>query len=334
MKVLSSQTVIQCLRARVPAHEVFQYDVGPISSEDDQIAICQELRQVAAINPYYAKTFLGQYLRQLERSNVAACEEIFILYCDDDILNSSQLDPSKPDTLGHVVDGRGTTITVTETPRVISGFGTTGHRTWEAALFLLHWLAESHSADRHENEHRDFPDFRRDLPDWTGKTVIELGAGTGLVSLALLKNQASLHFNKLITTDGDEKLVEAIAQRANANNLDVRDLECETLWWGEKNERFACSADIVVAADVTYDAAVVSSLCATVQQILRTPESVAYIAATLRNQETIVAWERCLEGKLHWTVVSRVENPHCDCKNVWFARGTPEIRVYELRRLA
>lgn len=330
MKVLSSQTVIRCLRARVPAHEVFQYDANSISSDDDQIAICHELRHIAAINPYYVKTFLSQYLRQLERSNVAACEEIFILYCDDEILNSSQLDPSKPDTLGHVVDSRGTTITVTETPRVISGFGTTGHRTWEAALYLLHWLAENDPADKPE----DFSYSTGDYPDWTGKTVLELGAGTGLVTLALLKNQPTLHFNKLITTDGDEKLVEAIAQRAKANNLDVSDLECETLWWGEKNERFTCSADIVVAADVTYDASVVSSLCATVQQVLRTTESVAYIAATLRNQETIAAWERCLEGKLHWTVVSRVENPHCDCKNVWFSQGTPEIRVYKLRRFA
>ena len=98
----------------------------------------------------------------------------------------TDLDPSRPEQ----------GICVLEKPNVLSSAGSTGHRTWEAALhFAYEWLEDS-SAVR-------------------GKRVLELGAGTGFLSLVAAKQGAA----SVVTTDGDPLIVERAEQAARINSL-------------------------------------------------------------------------------------------------------------------
>jgi predicted nicotinamide N-methyase len=91
---------------------------------------------------------------------------------------------------------RTTSITILESRAIISSSGTTGFRTWEAALYLSAWLAESDVVK--------------------GKSVLELGAGTGLVSLLCTSH---LGASRVIATDGNEGLIEELKTNIFLNNV-------------------------------------------------------------------------------------------------------------------
>ncbi|KAL9049146.1 MAG: hypothetical protein Q9162_007365, partial [Coniocarpon cinnabarinum] len=80
-----------------------------------------------------------------------------------------ELDPSKPERGFYVL----------EKPLVLSASGSTGHRTWEAALHLAGWLEDGALVN--------------------GKRVLELGAGTALLSLLAAQKGAL----SITATDGD-----------------------------------------------------------------------------------------------------------------------------------
>jgi hypothetical protein len=124
-----------------------------------------------------------------------------------------------------------------ENRAVISGAGTTGLRTWEAALHLSSYLLSS-------------PEL---IASVKGKKVIELGAGTGLLSILCASHLGAAH---VTATDGDEGVVQALHENATFN--DVKDaMDIGVLWWGralkgswmfEKDPSFFC--DLVLGADV------------------------------------------------------------------------------------
>ena len=124
-----------------------------------------------------------------------------------------------------------------ENRAVISGAGTTGLRTWEAALHLSSYLLSS-------------PELTESIK---GKKVIELGAGTGLLSILCASHLGAAH---VTATDGDEGVVQALHENAAFN--DVKDcMDIGVLWWGralkgswmfEKDPSYAC--DLVLGADV------------------------------------------------------------------------------------
>jgi predicted nicotinamide N-methyase len=124
-----------------------------------------------------------------------------------------------------------------ENRAVISGAGTTGLRTWEAALHLSSYLLSS-------------PEL---IASVKGKKVIELGAGTGLLSILCASHLEAAH---VTATDGDEGVVQALHENAAFN--DVKDaMDIGVLWWGralkgswmfEKDPSVSC--DLVLGADV------------------------------------------------------------------------------------
>jgi predicted nicotinamide N-methyase len=108
-------------------------------------------------------------------------------------------------------------VTLLEARSVISGSGTTGLRTWEAALLLGSYLAT---------------DDGRNLIK--GKRVFELGAGTGVISILCAKHLGAVG---VVATDGDEAVVDAVKTNLFLNQLDVDSLEgCQVrtaaLKWG------------------------------------------------------------------------------------------------------
>lgn len=134
------------------------------------------------------------------------------------------------------------TVTLLESRSVISSSGTTGLRTWEAALLLGSFLASE-----------------RGQTAITGKNVLELGAGTGMLSILCAKH---LGVASIAATDGDEAVVEAIKTNFSLNGLDTDDaggcsVRTAALQWGRSIDASTLSEDygmkvpdVVLGADV------------------------------------------------------------------------------------
>lgn len=109
------------------------------------------------------------------------------------------------------------TVVTSESPSLILSSGTTGFRTWEAALHMATYLATDRDAAQR---------FVR------GKRVIELGAGTGLVALFLAR---FLEPSRVIATDREEGLVARLGEGALMNGIPRGGLlSSEVLVWGEE----------------------------------------------------------------------------------------------------
>merc|ERR1719264_2203041 len=80
-------------------------------------------------------------------------------------------------------------VTILEENRSIIGHGTTGLTSWQGAYFMAEW-AQNHA----------------DM--LTGKRVIELGSGTGMLGISLLKAQLGMRTYTL--TDCHNKVINAL----------------------------------------------------------------------------------------------------------------------------
>ena len=104
-------------------------------------------------------------------------------------------------------------VTLLESPALLAASGTTGLRTWEAALFLGSFL--------------DAPAGR---PLVKGRNVLELGAGTGFVSMFAAKH-LDAHF--VMATDGSGEVVDGLGANMELNGLaDDTKVDTAVLRWG------------------------------------------------------------------------------------------------------
>jgi predicted nicotinamide N-methyase len=134
------------------------------------------------------------------------------------------------------------TVTLLEARSVISSSGTTGLRTWEAALLLGSYLVSEGGR-----------------ASVRGKRLFELGAGTGMLSILCAKY---LDIAGIVATDGDEAVVDAIKTNLFLNGLDVNDISgCQVrtaaLKWGYHVDATTFSEDygmevpdVLIGADV------------------------------------------------------------------------------------
>ena len=131
-------------------------------------------------------------------------------------------------------------ITLLEAPSLLGSSGTTGFRTWEAALFLGTYLCSS------EGNHFV-----------TGKSVLELGAGTGFLSIVCAKYGAQ----HVLATDGSQEIISNLRLNMHLNELEGSELiQPAILPWGytliggvadcREDKR---SYDLVLGADVVSD---------------------------------------------------------------------------------
>ncbi|CUS10097.1 unnamed protein product [Tuber aestivum] len=181
----------------------------------------------------------------------------------------------------------GQPITLFESRALISGSGTTGLRTWEAALALAEYLILSHLGRFYSFPGAAVVAGER-LVEEAG-SVLELGAGTGLVGIVA----ARLGAGRVVVTDGDEVVCDDLKAGLERNGVaDV--VGVRRLVWGEEKEgegnegeRF----DLVVGADVTYDTTAIAHLVAELVRLLnRNPSAKAVISATIRNEVTFSAF--------------------------------------------
>ena len=136
--------------------------------------------------------------------------------------------------------------------------GTTGLSTWGASLYLLEYFNQHHYLIQ-------------------GKRVLELGAGLGLLSIAMSGMGADV-----LATD-----VSIILSRLSQNCLDNQSqVRVEELNWYEPTLEW--TGDLIVCADVVYDPCLIEPLLTTIKKY----DCECIMALTKRNEQT---WELLMD---------------------------------------
>ena len=150
-------------------------------------------------------------------------------------------------------------IYIKEQPNILVSGELTGLRTWEASLLLSEYLLS--------------------LP-LQGKSVLELGVGTGLSSIVASKLGA-----KVLSTDGSEQVIQKLQDHFALNSAEI---DTGTLWWDEDDEDILHGRrwDFVFGVDITYDEDVCSALAETYRLAIQYG-GVGILAATIRNENTV-----------------------------------------------
>ncbi|KAK6197075.1 putative methyltransferase-domain-containing protein [Scheffersomyces amazonensis] len=328
--------LIARLDQRIPIGEIFSgLNLIIITSAGSQDQILHHIEQsnIIQYNAYYVQLFLKRFISLIEKQNEEVAENIYELFCSPEVLSSKELDPTVADVLQYPLDGfdakqRSTSIIIKETPRLISGINTTGLRTWEAALFLSNYLNDKSLCQY----------------DFKNKTILELGAGTGLLSLSLLKTREDL--SRIILTDGSLAVFDNFENTLKLNGMSHSDkFKCQQLLWGTTNEQEPetfnqlppSSIDMLVASDVTYDSRLHDLLCSTIHDFFsHSNTKIAIIAATVRNDTSNNLWEDKLnkwfgsDDSRQWSIKYKHGNPEEIDSMIRFRKGTPEIRIYEI----
>jgi predicted nicotinamide N-methyase len=247
---------------------------------------------------------LPVFLGAAGSSHLPHCSDRFLLQgISDDIMNclSSLLSSSVPPeatsaqqksyvtyTLASLgsKDQEPPSISLLESRNLVAAAGTTGLRTWEAALHLGEHLCAN----------------AQDLVQ--GKSILELGAGTGYVSILCARHLGASH---VIATDGSDDVVSSLSDNFYLNELqDISMIEGKELKWGQAlmggehpEWNGGRNIDLILGADVTYDGSVISALVSTFGDLFELyPNIKIIIAATIRNQKTFESFlEACRMNK-------------------------------------
>ena len=124
------------------------------------------------------------------------------------------------------------TVITSESRGLILSSGTTGFRTWEAALHLGTYLASGSSQTQFSLQ---------------GKRILELGAGTGFLSLFIAKH---LNPDIVVATDREPALIESITDCAERNRI-REGILLPGLWeWGTSSSFGDMEFDIALGADL------------------------------------------------------------------------------------
>ncbi|QLL32446.1 hypothetical protein HG536_0C06150 [Torulaspora globosa] len=286
-----------------------------------------ELQIVESRNPFYAKTVVkalvdnfdifdeedsGVGITVLPANDVWLSEWLYEKYVA--LLGVAQPAPTTKDVIQYPI-AQDVKVKIEEKPYLISASGTTGFRTWEAALYLAVYLTSQ--------EFNFIAEKSR---------VLELGAGTGLVSAALCLKYPD-RLDKVYVTDGDSQLTTQLARNFQLNEIDTSKVDFRRLWWNE--DAIPDDIDLVVAADVTYDSTVIPDLCQCIRECLsyRTCKA-CLVSATVRNEETTAAFENCLASLgLDCRVVSDIQSGDDSVLDSLMSRPLlSAIRIYQIQQ--
>lgn len=328
------QSLYDRIHQRYPADSLVDF---LRSSQDLEIYMddfIRELHTAQSRNPFYTKTIVktlidnlalfdeedtGSGIKVLPASDVWLSEWLYEKYVE--LVNVKQPDPTTKDVIQYPI-AEDVEVKIEETPYLISASGTTGFRTWEAALYLSHYLTTQCSqliGDRCR--------------------VLELGAGTGLVSAALCLKYVD-KLAHVYVTDGDSQLTPQLSSNFRLNAIDTSNVTFRRLWWNE--DPVPRNIDYVVAADVTYDSSVIHDLCQCIRQCLSQESCKScFVSATVRNEDTTNAFESCLHDLgLDCRIVSAV-SPATQAQtriepslsNLLCKPLLAAIRIYQIQRV-
>ncbi len=217
-------------------------------------------------------------------------------------------------------------VAIEERRNLLASNGTTGFRTWGACLHLATYLAI-------EAKHLVF-----------GKSVLELGAGTGLLSLICAGPLSAAY---VLATDGAREVQETIKRNTFANSYFARKpsrqipVENRVFEWGssaplESLLTSKCGSvlyDTILGADITYDPDSLEPLASTLSGLAELcPTANIVIAATIRNEDTFnIFLARCREHNLS---VHDIEFrcPPFELQKGLFHSLDPPIRIVRIKK--
>ncbi|KAJ5251013.1 hypothetical protein N7489_001423 [Penicillium chrysogenum] len=223
------------------------------------------------------------------------------------------------------------TVTTSESRGLILSAGTTGNRTWEAALHLGSFLA----SETGEALVR-------------GKRVIELGAGTGFLSLVCA---CHLGVRSVVVTDREPALIDNIRDcvRHNLQGRESIPIYPAVWEWGTPLERKGDLAgfgtdegedgtglrfDIALGADLIYDTDLVPLLISTVRDLFENYHIKEFIiAATLRNEDTFRTFLNACETNSFAVETLPFESTPSEDQTGFFHSTSIPIRTYRISRM-
>lgn len=177
-------------------------------------------------------------------------------------------------------------ITLLENRYLIAASGTTGLRTWEAALHLGQYLCQNPRVVQE-------------------KRILELGAGTGYLSILCANHLGAAH---VVASDGSDDVINNLPENFFLNHLQDSDriIPMEVQWGhallGTEEQQWngGRPVDVVLGADITYDGSVIPALVGTLLDLFELyPAVEVYISATQRNEETFAVFlDKCRQNAL------------------------------------
>lgn len=217
-----------------------------------------------------------------------------------------------------------TSVFISECPRLLSSEGKSGRRTWDACLHLATYLV---------TEGRHFV---------TNKSILELGAGTGLLSIICAGPLSAAY---VLATDGDEDVDKTLVKNIGLNRhlppagrripLDGRTLE----WGSDDLAQLLPSKggnvlyDTILGADITYSLDSLKPLASTLSGLAEIcPKVDILIAATIRNEDTFdIFLAHCVDHGLSVYDVD-FRCPRFELQKGLFHSLDPPIRIVRIRR--
>lgn len=154
-------------------------------------------------------------------------------------------------------------------------YDATGNRIWTGAIFFVEAFGRCYDTEDYSILNSRILNLRKTL--FQNKLLVELGCGTGLSSISLLKQpiSTSLLPRFVLFTDGDESSLDLCKRNCDLNFGKNTTLNCNSygfsvLKWGSK----VCASleeayDTVIATDVLYDLGALDPLFRSAYELLK-----------------------------------------------------------------
>lgn len=201
---------------------------------------------------------------------------------------------------------------------VADDFGKVGLRVWEAGLVMYaHIMRENTPLQIAVH----------------GKRVLEVGSGTGISARALLQTGVQ----KAYLTDLPH-VMDNLQRNLSANGIrhdGARDIiQTPSLDISDASDGLKCvnewRIDTIIAADVTFDDALIVHLANFFHMVLNASKRVVYLFVTCRNERTdLLMWRQFTEK--HQLNVEKVELTTCDWSSFDYLVQCDFTSVYALR---
>lgn len=306
-------------------------DLTSEASQDELVAVMESLLDPSIQPPGtdaeteydYFRVYLKLLIRSLERNGVYIGESLTELYSN--LIMKTHALPQHISMTGPTDTPMSTVryfykqtstdyIVLHEQPNVIAANGGTGHRTWEAALALTDYILTLTAPMRATLDRV--------------QSVVELGAGTGLVGL--VASRVLPHAHTVALTDGDDSVVQNLESNITLNPpASGRSVVASKFLWAEDK---ATPTDLVLAADVTYDGSVIPYLVTALDEFLSLPNPPAavLVAATIRSEETFAVFRHECQQKGIRMVEERSYKQPIESNWFWISPASASVLVYSL----
>ncbi|KAH8668724.1 hypothetical protein BX600DRAFT_510792 [Xylariales sp. PMI_506] len=246
-------------------------------------------------------------------------------------------------------------ITLHERRSLISGSRFTGHRTWEGAMHLAWYLLLLAGGRLDPNAPNNSSGSSSSSgagsgPVVAGKTVLELGAGTGFLSILCARYLGAA---RVLSTDGDAEVVRGIGENLLLNDLapaggreaevvPVVPVVARRLFWGKgqdddgmrllaKEVAAGKGFDIVMGADLIYNHEATTALVETLRLLLDLqPNAKVIISCAIRFPDVFAAFETgCEINRLKIIEVEFQSMQLSRQKSLFYSTAMP-LRILEI----